>query len=92
MVRHFPRPVKPELIEPGDVIEVEYKPTDGLTTIHRGVVHRIETNGINRFLMTEQGAIIGVWSPNMKVDASFTLINRSYGGELLDFFVEVGRL
>lgn len=92
MARHMPRPIKPELIEPGDFLEVEYPESGGITVLKRGTVERIEVHGANRHIVTSEGSVLASYYPGMKTGAKFLLIRRSYGGELLEMFADAGRL
>lgn len=88
----FPRPIRPELIEVGDMIEVEYPASGGITLLKRGIVSAITAHGANRHFLTDQNKVISTWTIGQKCLTKFTLIRRSYGGELLEMFEKEGRL
>lgn len=88
----FPRPIQPELIVVGDEIEAEYPSDGGITVTKRGTVARIDAHAGARHLVTEQGAVLAVWSPGFSSRIKFSLIMREYQHETLSLFDDPGRL
>jgi len=58
----FPRTIDASLIEDGDTIKVSLPKDKGLDITHTGTVHHRTSSGRNRYLFTEEGAIILSWS------------------------------
>jgi len=88
-----PRPILPELIESGDIIEVQYPDADGITTIKRGVVAYVQAHAGMRHFLTQQGAVIARYAPGMRSLEKFTLIARIAKEQpMLDMFTETGIL
>lgn len=88
-----PHIIKPELIQEGDIIEVQYPDDGGITTIKRGVVAYIQAHAGMRHFLTQQGSVIGRYSPGRAYDEKFTLIARiAPEHPMLDMFTEAGRL
>lgn len=75
MANKFPRPIKPELIEIGDDIEVTLPKTDGATHTIRGVVGKRNDHGAVRYLLTAEGYTLLAWSPD-RAGVKVTLHSR----------------
>lgn len=60
---NLPRPIKPELIEIGDDIEVTLPKVDGVVHTLRGVVGKRIDHGAARHLLTEEGYTLLAWEP-----------------------------
>lgn len=72
----FPRPIKPELIEIGDDIEITLPKTEGVIHKIRGVVSRREDHGNIRYLINDEGYIILAWAPGERTGVIVTLYSR----------------
>lgn len=85
--------IKPETIDVGDIIEVQFPDDGGITTIKRGVVAYIQRHaGVNHFL-TQQGSVIARYMPGTSTKDKYTLIARMNTEQpMLDMFQEMGRL
>lgn len=68
--------IKPELIIVGDLIEVTYPEKGGMITSHRGRVESISAHGGMRHFLTSENAVIARYSPGVKSDLRFVLIDR----------------
>lgn len=92
----YPRPIAPELIQAGDVIEVEYKEVDGIVSIKRGTVAYIAPHGNMRHLVTQFGATLAQYAvgrPSDNWGKSFTILDRApMPTPMLDMFTESGRI
>lgn len=88
----FPRPIQPELIMVGDEIEAEYPSDGGITVTKRGTVARIDAHAGARHLVTEQGAVLAVWSLGFSSSIKFSLIMRDYQHESLSLFDDPDRI
>lgn len=92
-ISNLPRSISPELIEPGDTIEVEYPASDGITITMRGTVAFVQYNAGNRYIITQEGATLNVWRPGTKTGVKYTIIDRApMATPMLDMFTESGRL
>lgn len=87
------RLTKPELIDVGDIIEVQFPDDGGITTIKRGVVAYIEAHAGMRHFLTQQGSVIARYAPGKPYLEKFTLIARIAPEQpMLDMFQGMGRL
>ena len=59
----LPRPIKPEMIEIGDEIEVTLPKVDGVVHTLRGVVGKRMDHGAVRYLLTQEGYTLLAWEP-----------------------------
>lgn len=59
----LPRPIKSEMIEIGDEIEVTLPKTDGVVHTLRGVVGKRMDHGAVRYLLTQEGYTLLAWEP-----------------------------
>lgn len=81
--------IKPELIDEGDIIEVQYPDDGGITVVKRGVVAYIQAHAGGRYFLTQQGATIACYSPGKPTDLKFSLIARiAPANEMLEMFEE----
>lgn len=71
-----PRLIDVSLIETGDLISVEHKPSRGVTTTLKGVVAKRVDSGATRYLMTEEGATLVSWEPGKANRFKITLFGR----------------
>lgn len=86
-----PRPIQPELIDEGDIIEVQYPDDGGITMIKRGVVAHINSHAGMCHFLAQQGGVIGRYAPGAfkKPSEKFYLIARMpRSHEMLDMFAE----
>ena len=94
--RQVATPIVPELIESGDIIEVQFPDDGGITTIKRGVVAYIQAHAGQRHFLTQQGSVIARYtpgSPHLHRGMKFTLIARMPETHpMLDMFEQAGRL
>lgn len=88
-----PQLIKPELIEVGDIIEVQHPDDGGITTIKRAMVSYIQAHAGMRHFLTQQGSVISRYSPGHATKDKYTLIARvPVEQPMLDMFVDMGRL
>lgn len=71
-----PHTIDPSLVEIGDDILVEYSPSKGVTTYHRGIVAKSNYNGDTRSFITADGGTIAVWSPRDRRKLKILLYSR----------------
>lgn len=85
-----PQPIKPELIDEGDIIEVQFPDDGGITTIKRGVVAYIQRHAGMVHFMTQQGSVIARYMPGgVKPLEKYTLIARiPRTNDMLDMFAD----
>lgn len=74
---YYPRPIRPELIEIGDEIEVTLPENAGAIHSYRGTVASREDHGIVRYLSTAQGHILLAWEPGNTTSVKVTLHGRT---------------
>ena len=72
----FPRPIKPELIEIGDDIEIILNQEDGLTLTRRGIVTGREDHGTLRFLIVGKSTILLAWEPGNPTKSKYIVHSR----------------
>ena len=72
----FPRPIKPELIEIGDDIEIIFNLEDGLTLTRRGVVTGREDHGTMRYLIVGKSTILLAWEPGVSTKSKYIVHSR----------------
>lgn len=72
----FPRPVKPELISVGDMIEAVYPEDGGITIRKRGTVHKIDVYAGTRLFLTREGAAIFQYAPGRRAPVKIMLLAR----------------
>lgn len=60
-MRTLPVTINPELVEPGDLIEVDGGTSKGLSYRMRGVAHTTVAHGKLRHIVTEEGGIIATY-------------------------------
>lgn len=75
-MKNFPRPIKPELIEIGDDIEIILNPEDGLTLTRRGVVTGREDHGTVRYLIVGKSTILLAWEPGVSTKGKYIVHSR----------------
>lgn len=81
--------IKPELIDEGDIIEVQYPDDGGITIIKRGVVAYIERHAGMRHFLTQQGAVIARHRIGERAKLKFSLIARiAPNNEMLEMFAD----
>lgn len=84
-----PRIIRPELIEEGDIIQVQFPDDGGITVTKTGIVAYIERHaGMSHFL-TQQGSVIARYPVGGKYKEKFFLIARMpVQNEMFDMFKE----
>lgn len=96
MANHYPRNIQPELIQAGDIIEVEYRETDGITTIKRGMVAYVQPHGEMRHFVTQVGATIAQYAAGKRsanFGKSFRILGRHIEQTpMFDNLTELGRI
>lgn len=92
MAHLYPRPIAPELIEPGDDITVTYVELSGIVMSKRGIVERIDAHGAIRYLLTAERGQLGTFQPGARSGTKFTLNARKYEREMLPLFTEDARV
>lgn len=87
-MNNLPRPIKPELIEIGDDIEVTLPKVDGVVHTLRGVVGKRMDHGAARYLLTAEGYTLLAWEPG-RAGVKVTLHKRKpvYVKPLFDYDV-----
>lgn len=76
MSAKYPQPIKPELIEIGDKIEVVLREVDGMSQTRRGTITAINVNGSLRYLMVGESTILAVYEPGKKAEVKFIIHSR----------------
>lgn len=93
MRNRFPRHVKPELIESGDFIRVDYPEDGGIIMSKSGIVAFVQQHAGMRYFMTQQGSVIGIYTPGEKSVSNFTLLSKTpYETPMLELFSKAGRI
>ena len=76
MSAKYPRPIKPELIEIGDDIEITLPPVDGMALTRRGKITGITSHGNVRNLIVGSSTVLGVWAPGERLRGSIIIHSR----------------
>ena len=83
----FPRFVKPEQLDIGDLIRITYDPDNtGITATRQGTIARREYVGSERVLYTREGGCLLTWHPEHKSPRITLLAKAEQPQTMLDLF------
>ncbi len=76
-ISNLPRNIRPELIEPGDLVTVTYpEDGDGVTMTRRGRVSAVQLHSGMRVLLTQAGGVIARLTVTGRQACTVTLLER----------------